>query len=32
MFCTLRVEPVECGSHLISDLSQTCLRGEGISG
>src|SRR5262245_13863537 len=32
MFCTLRVEPVERGSHLTSDLSQTRLRSERISG
>src|SRR5262245_10231051 len=32
MLCTLRVEPVERGSHLIGDLSQTRLRGERISG
>ena len=32
MLCTLRVEPVECGSYLIGDLRQTRLRGERISG
>src|SRR5262245_38901361 len=32
MFRALRVEPVERGSYLISDLSQTRLRGKRISG
>src|SRR5215204_3820372 len=32
MLCTLRVEPVKCGSYLIRDLSQTRLRRDRISG
>src|SRR5262249_16279629 len=32
MLCTICVEPVKRGSHLISDLSQTRLRRERISG